>query len=106
MVWRASQLLVVATAPREAMAAPTKPSRWGSFLSQAVAGVEARLDNILADNEDAAKGQKPSAPAATPSAPPAAPAAPATKPSPGTPSAPTRFTRADFEMLMVVMCEC
>ncbi|KAK3394007.1 TATA element modulatory factor 1 TATA binding-domain-containing protein [Podospora didyma] len=34
-------------------APPSKQStRWGSFLSQAVAGVEARLDNILADNED------------------------------------------------------
>lgn len=32
------------------MAAPTKQSsRWGSFLQQAVAGVESRLDNILAD---------------------------------------------------------
>ncbi|KAK4140396.1 TATA element modulatory factor 1 TATA binding-domain-containing protein [Dichotomopilus funicola] len=27
-------------------------ARWGSFLSQAVAGVEARLDNILAEDED------------------------------------------------------
>ena len=31
------------------MAAPAKPSRWGSLLSQAVAGVESRLDTILAD---------------------------------------------------------
>ncbi|KAK3902725.1 TATA element modulatory factor 1 TATA binding-domain-containing protein [Staphylotrichum tortipilum] len=31
------------------------PSRWGSFLSQAVAGVEARLDNILAEEEGAAQ---------------------------------------------------
>ncbi|RYP73763.1 hypothetical protein DL771_003476 [Monosporascus sp. 5C6A] len=32
------------------MSAPQK-SRWGSFLSQAVAGVEARLDNILAEDD-------------------------------------------------------
>lgn len=37
------------------MSAPQKSSRWGSFLSQAVAGVEARLDNILAE-EDGSKG--------------------------------------------------
>ncbi|KAK0628524.1 TATA element modulatory factor 1 TATA binding-domain-containing protein [Bombardia bombarda] len=35
------------------MTAPAKQSsRWGSFLSQAVAGVEARLDTILAENDD------------------------------------------------------
>ncbi|OAA39665.1 TATA element modulatory factor 1 TATA binding protein [Metarhizium rileyi] len=34
------------------MAAPGKQSRWGSLLSQAVAGVESRLDNILADSEE------------------------------------------------------
>jgi hypothetical protein len=34
------------------MSAPGKQSRWGSLLSQAVAGVESRLDNILADPED------------------------------------------------------
>ncbi|KAK3363024.1 TATA element modulatory factor 1 TATA binding-domain-containing protein [Lasiosphaeria hispida] len=41
------------------MAAPARQasSRWGSFLSQAVAGVEARLDNILADAENEAAGQ-------------------------------------------------
>ncbi|KGQ07582.1 Protein SGM1 [Beauveria bassiana D1-5] len=34
------------------MAAPNKSSsRWGSFLSQAVAGVESRLDNILSEEE-------------------------------------------------------
>ncbi|OLN92905.1 Protein sgm1 [Colletotrichum chlorophyti] len=33
------------------MAAPAKSSRWGSFLQQAVAGVEARLDNILAEGD-------------------------------------------------------
>src|SRR3569833_632929 len=37
------------------MAASGKGSRWGSFHSQAVAGVEARLDTILADNEEATK---------------------------------------------------
>ncbi|KAI1104132.1 hypothetical protein F4804DRAFT_203465 [Jackrogersella minutella] len=35
------------------MSAPQKSSRWGSFLSQAVAGVEARLDNILSEEESA-----------------------------------------------------
>jgi hypothetical protein len=39
------------------------PNRWGSFLSQAVAGVEARLDNILAENEDGTPQQKDSKPA-------------------------------------------
>lgn len=34
------------------MSAPAKSSRWGSFLQQAVAGVEARLDNILAEGEN------------------------------------------------------
>ena len=34
------------------MAAPAKQtSRWGSLLQQAVAGVESRLDNILADGD-------------------------------------------------------
>jgi hypothetical protein len=37
------------------MAAPSKQtSRWGSFLQQAVAGVESRLDNILAEGADEA----------------------------------------------------
>lgn len=36
-----------------AMAAPAKQnSRWGSFLQQAVAGVESRLDTILAEGGD------------------------------------------------------
>ncbi len=41
------------------------PSRWGSFLSQAVAGVEARLDNILAEEESASQQReaKPANPA-------------------------------------------
>lgn len=39
------------------MAAPGKPSRWGSLLSQAVAGVESRLDNMLADGDEAAAPQ-------------------------------------------------
>ena len=30
-------------------------SRWGSFLQQAVAGVESRLDNILAEGDEAQK---------------------------------------------------
>jgi hypothetical protein len=42
------------------MTAPTKQtSRWGSFLQQAVAGVESRLDNILTDAEDGGKPSKP-----------------------------------------------
>ncbi|KAI1387036.1 uncharacterized protein F4822DRAFT_332536 [Hypoxylon trugodes] len=43
------------------MSAPQKSSRWGSFLSQAVAGVEARLDNILSEEETAkqAASQRP-----------------------------------------------
>ena len=47
------------------MATPSKQtSRWGSFLQQAVAGVESRLDNILADGPDeAAKPSKPATPA-------------------------------------------
>ncbi|KAI1755053.1 hypothetical protein F4782DRAFT_431698 [Xylaria castorea] len=57
------------------MSASQKSSRWGSFLSQAVAGVEARLDNILAEDD----GSKPSA---TPAV------APGTGPAPPTP--PTR----------------
>lgn len=32
---------------------PTGGSRWGSFLSQAVAGVESRLDNMLTEGEEA-----------------------------------------------------
>ncbi|KAI1154894.1 hypothetical protein F4825DRAFT_132374 [Nemania diffusa] len=45
------------------MSASQKSSRWGSFLSQAVAGVEARLDNILAE-DDGTKGS--TTPAAVP----------------------------------------
>ncbi|OAX81175.1 hypothetical protein ACJ72_04484 [Emergomyces africanus] len=40
-------------------AQPTKQSRWGGFLQQAIAGVESRLDTILAEQdeeEDGAKG--------------------------------------------------
>ncbi|RDW66191.1 hypothetical protein BP6252_09826 [Coleophoma cylindrospora] len=41
------------------MAAPSKQSsRWGSFLQQAVAGVESRLDNMLAEADEAG-AQKP-----------------------------------------------
>jgi len=36
-------------------------SRWGSFLQQAVAGVESRLDNILADGVEESAPQKKSA---------------------------------------------
>lgn len=35
------------------MAAPSKPgSRWGSYLQQAVGGLESRLDNLLAEGQD------------------------------------------------------
>ena len=38
------------------MASPAQPprqtSKWGSFLQQAVAGVESRLDIILAEGDD------------------------------------------------------
>ncbi|ERT00213.1 hypothetical protein HMPREF1624_03584 [Sporothrix schenckii ATCC 58251] len=44
-------------------------TRWGSLLSQAVAGVEARLDTILSDADDSTKPQE--------QKPPAKPAAPA-----------------------------
>ncbi|KAI0489583.1 hypothetical protein F4859DRAFT_157687 [Xylaria cf. heliscus] len=55
------------------MSASQKSSRWGSFLSQAVAGVEARLDNILAEDD----GSKASAtPAVVPSTSPAPPTPP------------------------------
>jgi TATA element modulatory factor len=62
------------------MSAPQKTSRWGSFLSQAVAGVEARLDNILAE-EDSSSKKSSEQPVTT-----AAPAATA----PGPPTPPTR----------------
>lgn len=47
------------------MSAPAKSSKWGSFLSQAVANVESRLDNILAEEEASGKSssQPPSRPA-------------------------------------------
>ncbi|TPX17417.1 uncharacterized protein E0L32_003060 [Thyridium curvatum] len=45
------------------MANQAKGSRWGSFLSSAVAGVEARLDTILAEGDESGKPQaKPSTP--------------------------------------------
>ncbi|TAQ89467.1 hypothetical protein B7494_g2212 [Chlorociboria aeruginascens] len=51
------------------MATPAKqPSRWGSFLQQAVAGVESRLDNILAEGDEAAKANKPAPSPAAPAA--------------------------------------
>ncbi|KAH7326703.1 TATA element modulatory factor 1 TATA binding-domain-containing protein [Stachybotrys elegans] len=68
------------------MAAPAKTpassNRWGSFLSQAVAGVESRLDNMLGDADDgtasAASSQghsrKPSSSTPTPTSTPTPPA--------------------------------
>ncbi|PHH63702.1 hypothetical protein CDD81_5574 [Ophiocordyceps australis] len=50
------------------MAAPGKSSRWGSLLSQAVAGVESRLDNMLTESDQGPgqtqRAQSPSARAA------------------------------------------
>ncbi|KAI1821095.1 hypothetical protein F4861DRAFT_486567 [Xylaria intraflava] len=54
------------------MSASQKSSRWGSFISQAVAGVEARLDTILAE-DDPSRGPTP---AVQPTAPPAIPTPP------------------------------
>ncbi|KAL2159271.1 hypothetical protein VTH06DRAFT_2706 [Thermothelomyces fergusii] len=51
-------------------------ARWGSLLSQAVAGVEARLDTILADSDDDPPQQKETKPAAP---------SPPAKQSPGVP---------------------
>lgn len=48
------------------MAAPTKSTRWGSFLQQAVAGVEARLDNILAEGETGPNPPQPAQPVTAP----------------------------------------
>ena len=47
------------------MTAPAKSSRWGSFLQQAVAGVESRLDDILADTDDSGRKEKPAPIAST-----------------------------------------
>lgn len=44
------------------MASAGKGNRWGSLLSQAVAGVEARLDAVLAESEEAGKQPKTTAP--------------------------------------------
>jgi TATA element modulatory factor len=60
------------------MSAPQK-SRWGSLLSQAVAGVEARLDKVLADADEDPK----QAPVRTPRT--GTPATSASKPSATTP---------------------
>ncbi|KAB5580410.1 TATA element modulatory factor 1 TATA binding-domain-containing protein [Coniochaeta sp. 2T2.1] len=60
-------------------------SGWGSLLSKAVAGVEARLDTILAEGDEAQKDNKSTQPTATSSAPAPAPA-PAQKQPSGTSS--------------------
>ncbi|CAK7198095.1 hypothetical protein SEUCBS139899_000753 [Sporothrix eucalyptigena] len=46
-------------------------TRWGSLLSQAVAGVEARLDTILSEGDETAKPPQPQASPAKPAAQPA-----------------------------------
>ncbi|KAG9239459.1 hypothetical protein BJ875DRAFT_364633, partial [Amylocarpus encephaloides] len=52
------------------MSAPSKQSsRWGSFLQQAVAGVESRLDNILAEGEENMAQAKLPLPVTTPATP-------------------------------------
>lgn len=64
------------------MSGPAKQSsRWGSFLQQAVAGVESRLDNILAEGDEATVPNKPGV---------AAPAHNATKSDDGTHTHPTQ----------------
>ena len=47
------------------MSAPAKQggSRWGSFLQQAVAGIEQNLDNILSGDDVPQTHVKPAAPA-------------------------------------------
>lgn len=40
-------------------------ARWGSFLQQAVAGVESRLDTILAESDDDRSAAQPAGTAAT-----------------------------------------
>ncbi|KAI1304724.1 TATA element modulatory factor 1 TATA binding-domain-containing protein [Xylaria venustula] len=52
------------------MSGSQKSSRWGSFLSQAVAGVEARLDNILAEDGGPKESTTPSAASGTSPVPP------------------------------------
>lgn len=44
------------------MTSPAKQtsSRWGSFLSQAVGGLESRLDNILAEGQEGPVNRQPS----------------------------------------------
>ena len=64
---RRNALLLTQAKGIGAMAAPSKQSssRWGSFLQQAVAGVESRLDTILAEGDEASTpGRKPTAIAA------------------------------------------
>lgn len=48
------------------MSAPAKQggSRWGSFLQQAVAGIEQNLDNILSGDDVPQTHVKPATPAA------------------------------------------
>lgn len=46
------------------MTAPGKQgSKWGSYFQQAVAGVESRLDNLLADGIEGEQAHAPSKPA-------------------------------------------
>lgn len=63
-------------------------SKWGSFLSQAVAGVEARLDTILAEENEAAAKANNSTPQSTTSA-------PAATSKPTTPAPKTSGNRAN-----------
>lgn len=70
------------------MSAPSKSSsRWGSLLQQAVAGVEARLDTILAEGE---AGPKPTR-------------GPAAPPAPSTPSPPLTTGRPSISFLVTSM---
>ncbi|KAI0196226.1 TATA element modulatory factor 1 TATA binding-domain-containing protein [Xylaria flabelliformis] len=60
------------------MSASQKSSRWGSFLSQAVAGVEARLDTILAEDDGSKASSTPAVVPNTSQAPPTPPTRSAT----------------------------
>ncbi|CAJ2513366.1 Uu.00g014850.m01.CDS01 [Anthostomella pinea] len=71
------------------MSAPQKSSRWGFFLSQAVAGVEARLDNILAEDDPARRNNN-SATTRDATSPPPPPQSQA--PHPSRPSTPSKST--------------
>ncbi|KAF2964522.1 hypothetical protein GQX73_g9065 [Xylaria multiplex] len=71
-----------------------KSSRWGSFLSQAVAGVEARLDNILAEDGGSKESTTPAVTLSTPPVPPTPPTRSATPSKPTNDRLQERLARA------------